>query len=614
MKTGATSEMTVVQQDIPQNGHDQDWLHTIRKLMQQAKEANDAFEYDNAIEYLNRLEDIWDSKGIPDLSVGLRIELYREKAKAYASRGESEIAIIEYRKVLDYCRDASLLPIKAETHTQIGQLLSKQGDHDRALGYIQRAISSYRRLGDSAGLCKGLRNLGVVFVELGEFEEAITTIDEAIDVARQIGDIIVYADLVNNLGAVHNMQGNRERALELYQESLEIYERENERRKEAYTKNNIAISLIERGDEGDAFQYLVDAYFTATDIKDTALCLILDINLADLYVKKQVLDQARAHIDKALHHLRDRYAANGHLVEAKKIAGKITCLEGDTKRALKYFDEALDLSRDLGAQFLEAEVLLERGTLLKQVERHFDALTDLETSYQIYTRLLVEGKREQTEKTIGSIEHLYLQIFDTLAEQVDQKDEYTKCHSDRVASLGLILAKELGLQPHMLKTIVAAGLLHDIGKIRIDDTILKKAGTLSDPEFAEIKRHPEHGLELLRGKEFPWDVKPMILSHHEKFDGRGYPHGIKGEDIPLGARIICIVDVFDALTSDRVYRKAYSVSEALEVMIGESGTSFDPVLLKCFVTVVKAGKVDTVINRRTDGQALSQIWSQCMDG
>jgi len=529
-----------------------DWEGTITNLMTLARESNNAYEYEKAVDYLNTLEDIWDSKELPGFSIELRFDLHREKGKALAAQGRYEDAINEYQKILKHCRDFPQLSIKAETFAQIGQLLAKQGDHDRALGYLQRAIGAYRRLSDQKGICRTLRNLGVVYVELGEFEEAELNYHEAIEIARDSGEEILYADLVNNLGAIMNMKGNWRRALDLYRESLKIYRAHEQTRKSAYTENNLAITLTEQNLNDEAFDYFIKAYGTAKSIQDASLTLIVDINLADLYLKKGDLDNAKDHCRKAEEYLIESRRSNGHLVETKKIAGKIARHEGNPKEALRHFNRAIEISRKIGAQFLEAEVLLERGTLQRGTEKNIDALTDLEASYHIYTSLKAEGKREHTEEVINSIESLYLQIFDDMAREVDRKDRYTKGHSDRVATLALLLGKELGLTTHTLKTIVAASLLHDLGKVQIPDEILKKAGKLSDEEFSSIKKHPELGVELLRGKEFPWDIKPLILYHHEKIDGRGYPLGLKGEDIPMGARIICIADVFDALTSDRV--------------------------------------------------------------
>ena len=596
----------------PTDGSVPDWAGTIGNLMSQAKDAAAAYDYDQAINHLNTLEEIWDSKGLPEFSRDLRFELHKEKGKALASLGKIEAAIDEYQKVLKYCRDSSQLAIKSETFTQIGQLLCKQGEHDRALGYLQRALSAYRRLNDQAGVCRALRNLGVVYVELGEFEECEANYTEAIAVAGQIGEKLLYADLVNNLGTIMNMKGNWRRALDLYRESLEIYVEKDEVRKCAYAQNNIAITLSEQGVYDEALSSFREAYRTATSIKDASLELIVNINLADLNLKLDHIDEARKHCREADDFMVESGLINGNLAEVRKIAGKIRFREENYTEALADYNRALDVCREIGAQFLEAEILRERGLCYAALEQHLDALSDLEASYHIYVTLKAEGKREQTEEIIGSLERLYLDVFESMARQVDHKDSYTKGHSDRVAALSMLLAKELGLRTHMVKTIVAAGLLHDIGKIQIGDDVLKKPGRLTDEEFDHIKKHAELGVALLRGKEFPWDIKPLILHHHERMDGHGYPLGLKGEDIPLGARIICIADVFDALTSDRVYRKAFETEKALSIMNEDSGTAFDTVLLKCFVNMIRQGKADLVINSRTREDEMYSIWSACM--
>ncbi len=597
-----------------QSGEKSDWVATISNLMTLAKKANSSFEFDRAIDYLCTLEEIWNTKDLPDFSKELRIELHLEKGKAYSSQGKLDSAISEYQKTLEYCRDSDQLKTRSETFVQIGQLLARRGDYDRALGYLQRAIGAYRRLGDQVGICKALRNLGVVYVELGEFEEAEVTYHNAIEQARKTDDKILYADMVNNLGTILNMKGNRREALTHYLESLNIYKAHDEIRKTAYTENNLAISFAEQGMKQEAFEYFRRAYKTAASIKDASLTLIVDINLADLYLQKDSLTEAKHHCRKAEQYLLESGLKNGHLVETQKIAGKIAFEEQQFETALRQFNQALETAREVGTQFLEAEVLLERGKLYAARDRHFDALNDLESSYRIYNTLHAEGKREQTEQVIDSVEKLYLNIFDTMAREVDHKDKYTKGHSDRVSSLSLLLAREVGLRGTALKTVVAAALLHDIGKIKIDDGILKKAGKLTDDEYKEIKKHPQLGVEILKGKDFPWDVKPLILGHHERIDGRGYPQRLKGEDIPLGARIICIADVFDALTSDRVYRAAFDTEKALSIMEEDSGKMFDAVLLKRFAEMIRKGTADPVINSRTRSDEMYSIWSQCLDG
>ncbi|MFZ5979087.1 MAG: HD domain-containing phosphohydrolase [Candidatus Zixiibacteriota bacterium] len=594
------------------DGSDADWLKAIQNLMEQAREANKSFEFERALEYLNSLENLWDSKGMPEFSRELRFCILQEKGKALAFQGKYDLAIKEYQRILKDCPDAQHLSIKSETFSQIGQLLAKQGDHDRALGYLQRAIGAYRRLNEPVGMCKALRNLGVIYVELGEFEEAESTYDEAIAKAQEIGDELLNADLLNNLGTIVNMKGNARRAMQLYRQSLAIYEAHNEIRKRAYTENNLAITMNEQGLDDEAFMYFKRAQETGADINDNNLILIVDINLADLYLKKDKLVEAEERCQKAHQYMLDAGLVNGNLVEILKIFGKIFSRRGKRKEARLYFNEALEVSREIGAKFLEAEVLMERGILLRNTNEPLNALTDLEASYHLYTSLKAEGKQEETESIINSIEALYLEIFELMGKEVDLKDKYTKGHSDRVASLALLLAKEIGLGTHQLKSIVAASLLHDIGKIKVNDCVLNKEGKLTREEFELIKKHPEFGVEMLRGKEFPWDIKPLIRHHHEKLDGTGYPDGLKGDAITLGMRIISIADVFDALTSDRIYRSAYDTVKALEIMTHEMTGSFDPALLKCFTELVQKSKADLVINSKTRDDEMYSIWSQCL--
>jgi putative nucleotidyltransferase with HDIG domain len=590
-----------------------DWVNTIDQLIGLAKSSAAQFDFPQVIEYLHAATEIWDAKGLPEFSPERRIEIHRETGKAHASLGRLTDAIAEYQKVLNICRDSAHLTVKSETFTQIAQLVAKQGDHERALGFLQRAIASFRRLDDRPGICRALRNLGVIYVELGEFEEAQSTYTEAIALAGSTNDRILYADLVNNLGAIVNMRGNPERSLELYQESLEIYTTQNEIRKGAYTRNNIAITLLERGDLDTAYVHFAAALAIAEKIKDASLALIVNINLADLYLKRGETSEATRHCRAAELHLYNGGIRSGHLVETKMILGRIALAEANLTAAHDLFNYALEIAREIGAQFQEAEVLVERGMLMQRQEKPFEALADLESAYQLYKVVRADGRKAKTEQLISSIELLYLQVFDSISRDVDKKDPYTKGHSDRVAAMALLLAREIGLKGNNLKAIVAGALLHDIGKIRISDAVLNKPGRLTDEEFAEIKRHPQHGIELLEGKTIPWDVRPIILYHHERVSGAGYPIGLKGDDIPLGARIVCIVDVFDALTSDRVYRAAYSSEKAFEIMLKESGTTFDAVLLHSFIQMVQQGKADIAINSKSHTDEMYRIWAACMD-
>jgi len=174
----------------------------------------------------------------------------------------------------------------------------------------------------------------------------------------------------------------------------------------------------------------------------------------------------------------------------------------------------------------------------------------------------------------------------SLAEAIDAKDSYTRGHSDRVADYAEALARKLGLDEEMLHAVRCAGYLHDTGKIGIPDAILLKPGKLSKSEYTTIMNHPILSHKIIEPVDFPYEVKPLVRHHHERIDGSGYPDGLSGEEIPLGARIIGIADAYEAMTSDRPYRKALSRMAALDELQRCAGTQFDAELVEAFLEVV----------------------------
>ncbi|MBI3037968.1 GAF domain-containing protein, partial [bacterium] len=183
-----------------------------------------------------------------------------------------------------------------------------------------------------------------------------------------------------------------------------------------------------------------------------------------------------------------------------------------------------------------------------------------------------------------NIQKIYLSTVDVLATAIDAKDPYTHGHSRRVTEYSVAIAEAMGFDPKALDNVRYAGLLHDVGKIGIKDSIIGKPGKLTDEEYATIKKHPVIGAEILRPVEFLADKIPGVLHHHEYFDGRGYPDHLVGEMIPMIGRIICVADTFDAMTSDRPYRKGLDVNVAIAELKKFSGKQFDPKCVEAFLT------------------------------
>jgi len=189
---------------------------------------------------------------------------------------------------------------------------------------------------------------------------------------------------------------------------------------------------------------------------------------------------------------------------------------------------------------------------------------------------------------------------------VEFRDEDTGAHIERIGRLSTLLAEQIGMEPDFCEQLSHAAPLHDVGKVAIPDAILLKPGPLTAEERAIVETHAEEGHRLLRGSSSSiLELATTIaLSHQEKWDGTGYPRGLTGEAIPMEGRIVAIADVFDALTSDRVYRKAFPVDEAVQMMREQRGHHFDPVLLDAFMEVLENSGPDAREKQRADPSAL----------
>ena len=190
-------------------------------------------------------------------------------------------------------------------------------------------------------------------------------------------------------------------------------------------------------------------------------------------------------------------------------------------------------------------------------------------------------KIKQVEEQVSALRISVICAFNQL---LDLKDLNTGVHSTRLAEWGMRVGQELGLEEPVLQNLEIAALLHDIGKVGIPDAILRKPGKLEAEEYALMKRHPEYGWAVLRMLPGFERAALDILHHHESFDGKGYPAGLKDTEVPIVSRIVSVIDAFDAMVSSRPYRKGLPFEEAVRRLIVASGTQFDPVVVQCFLS------------------------------
>jgi len=182
-------------------------------------------------------------------------------------------------------------------------------------------------------------------------------------------------------------------------------------------------------------------------------------------------------------------------------------------------------------------------------------------------------------------------VLRALANAIESRDPYTLNHVEAVNAYAQALASELGWQPDELEALEFAAILHDIGKIGVPEKVLIKTGPLDPDEWEDMRRHPIYGVHMVRGTPYLEDAIPLILHHHERWDGKGYPDGLVGEDIPMGARLLAVADTFHAMTSDRPYRAAIPAEKTYEEILSQSGRQFDPKMVEAFQRCWRRGEV-----------------------
>ena len=234
------------------------------------------------------------------------------------------------------------------------------------------------------------------------------------------------------------------------------------------------------------------------------------------------------------------------------------------------------------------------GSEMKELADSYNQMSD-QVAHQV--EQLKEAARLNRDLFIGSIR--------AFLAAVEAKEPYTRGHSERVASYSQVVAKYLNLSRQFQERIWIAGLLHDVGKIGIDDRVLKKGDKLTDEEYREMQRHAPMGAEIMASIEQLRDTLPAIRWHHEDWDGTGYPDGIRGEEIPLMARIVAVADTFDAITTQRVYQNPYTDEQALDIIRNLIGKRFDPNVANAFLRAFSDGEIRTLAARKAAGERVA---------
>ncbi|MEA2817657.1 MAG: hypothetical protein QOI93_5441, partial [Rhodospirillaceae bacterium] len=456
----------------------------------------------------------------------------------------------------------------------------EQGNRGAALDVLEAAVASADVIGSPPAVAQALNVVGIVYQVAGDLDQAATIYAAAREKAELAGDSALIAMIDQNLGTVAMIRGDLRGALEAFRLSHLGYQALGMRNHEAQVLNNIALAYMELGELSDAEAAYDEAARAFEEDGDHARQLDLAVNKVQLYIAGRRYDEALAQCNKLLSLTTDDAAPwRG---EVFRHIGVIARARGDFPEATDNLLKAEQRALESGDLLLRADVSEQLAELYWAQERHKDMLQRLNEAHSLYTQLKAQHRVAQVEKRNGALEARFLEMAKQWGDSIESKDRYTQGHCERVAFFACVLADSAGFNSRSLFWFRIGALLHDIGKIIVPTEVLNKPGKLTDEEWAIMKRHPEAGLELVADIDFPGDIGAIIRNHHERWDGAGYPDGLKGEAIPFAARILCVADVYDALTTTRSYRPGLTHARAAEIMRASTG-QFDPHLLETFL-------------------------------
>lgn len=535
-----------------------------------------------------------DSDNIPALKFTDRDRLVvlMETGKVLASMCDWDRAMACYEEAVCICDKLDDSEAKAEASRQIGRIYRRKNEWKEALSAYEESLETFRALGDLEGVAQVHNSIGIIYFENGKWDEARERYLEALEIAEELSDFLLIAKVNNNLGALANAMGDWDRAIIHYQESVPGFEKAGDLAGLAQTYHNLGMTLADQGTLVRAAEYYERSLDLSKELGDQRLMSNTIINRAHLYVREGNHDKAREYCDRALAML-ERLGDKLGIAEVYKLYG-ILCREREEwERAEHYLLQSIALGERFLSPLGVAEACHELGLVYERMGEGKKTLKLLTKSLDIFKELRARRSILQLNHELGEVERLYLRILESMGAAVEVKDPYTHGHSRRVANYSLELARRFGVSEEDANGILSAAYLHDVGKVYIDEAILTKPGKLTDEEYEMIKQHPRLGLRMLEAVTFPWTVKPLILHHHEHYDGSGYPDGLSGDDIPWGARLIFVADFFDAMTSDRPYRGAWPVEETIKVITHNKGTLFDPEIVDVFIELVSGEAAST---------------------
>ena len=469
-------------------------------------------------------------------------------------------AVESYRGAIAAAERTGEREVLAESLRRLSVLRSHGNDGIEALALCRRSYEVAREIPHAVMAAEALNTLGGLNIRAGALEDARQAFMQALVEGASSRELIARAE--QNLGILANIRGELDLAMAHYQRSLDGYRGAGDQHGCALAFHNLGMVTADRGVLDEADRYFTQSLAIAEETGDVYLQGLCLVNHAEVHVQRQQFEEGRRKAEGALA-LFDQLGDRGTKADAYRMIGMVYRETGRGALAESRLRSSIELAVAAGSALSEAESSRELAILYQGMGRNQEALTLLNRSYGLFQRLDARVDLVNVGGKVADLEGTYLVVVRNWGQSIESTDTYTYGHCERVASYASAVARAAGLDDIALSTIRLGAYLHDLGKVKVPHEVLNKPGKLTDEEFEIVKMHPVWGVEMLAAVEFPWDLKPIIRWHHERYDGTGYPDRLKGDEFPLSAQVVGIVDVYDALTTDRPYRPGMSHETAL---------------------------------------------------
>src|SRR4051812_35199020 len=479
-----------------------------------------------------------------------------EEARALERLGRRADARAQYELALHSLRETSpalasmLLRWIARTH-------EVDADYNAAEDCAVAAVATAELSSDRNTLGHAPNVLAAVRWRQGQLDEATRLFPEALDRGTTATDPRLQVDVMTNLGTMASIRGDFREALRYFQDALATGRMHSLLDNIVAALNNLGLANMALGRHDAAEEAFAEGLAIADALGGLSTRVELEVNIAALHLERRNFEEAQRRCDRAMmlaEHLDDA-RANG---EASRVYGVIARETGDFVNAEKHLTVARDVAAAASDLALEGTVNRELAELYVRQGRNRETLQALNRAHACFTHLRSRHELADVGRRMARLEGDFLEVVRKWSESIESKDHHTQGHCERVADLSTALAARAGLDENSLFWFRIGALLHDVGKLIVPAEVLNKPDKLTEEEWTVVRQHPAAGERLLADVQFPWDVAPMVRSHHERWDGQGYPDGLRAESIPLSARILCIADVYDALTTERSYKRAFS--------------------------------------------------------